>query len=207
MIDSYDRHHLEISSYPPSLFKTLQGEYHLTKDAILWGQVHENIAINKYSEVTGKEVKKVGLVLFPCGFLGSSPDRVIIAENGCVEVVVEAKCPWGYRNSTIEEMVKKELAGKQSKKGFYLTSDLQLNRSHQYWHQVQAQIYATNANVAHFVIWTCKDFQIIQVEKDISWARLNIPKLMDFYVNVLLKRIFVDDLADRHNRSIAVIVT
>lgn len=207
VIHSYDRHYLDITSYPPSLFNTLQGEYNLTKDAILWGQVHESSAMQKYSEVTEKAVKKIGLVLFPCGFLGSSPDGVVLAKNGCVDVVVEAKCPWSYRNFTVEEMVMKELSGKHSKKGFYLTSEFQVNRSHQYWHQVQAQIFATNARIAHFVVWTCKDFRIIQVEKDTSWARSNIPKLTDFYINVLLKRLFVYDSPDQHSSPITVIVT
>ena len=43
----------------------------------MWGQMHEAQAIQDYMLKTGNKVKQAGLYLFPCGFLGSSPDVLL----------------------------------------------------------------------------------------------------------------------------------
>ena len=63
---------------PKSLLKKLKSEYSLsTQDLIMWEQMHENIAIEKYQQIIGNKVSPAGLYLFLCGFLGSSPGGVI----------------------------------------------------------------------------------------------------------------------------------
>ena len=65
----------------------------------MWGQMHEAQAIQEYMEKTGNMVKPAGLHLFPCGFLGSSPDGIIeCASPQCDPGVLEIKCPRKYRN-------------------------------------------------------------------------------------------------------------
>ena len=82
VINSFDRH-LKGVPYPPSLFKTLKGEYNLgTKDSIIWGQVHEEIAIEHYKCKTQNRVENIGLCLFDCGFLGSTPDGIVYLVDG-----------------------------------------------------------------------------------------------------------------------------
>ena len=89
------RHLTSSKSYPPSLFKKLKGEYCLgTKDSIMWGQMHEDHAIQQYIEKTGNDVEKAGLYLFPCGYLGSTPDGIINSTNVPDKGVLEVKCPW-----------------------------------------------------------------------------------------------------------------
>ena len=93
----YDSHQLKARPYPPSLFKSLMGEYNLAgKDSILWGQMHEQRAIEEYIRQTGNSVKRVGLILLPCGFLGCSPDGIITVAGAANEEhgVPEVKCPW-----------------------------------------------------------------------------------------------------------------
>ena len=93
------RHEANGRTYPPSLFKILKGEYNLQKkDPILWGQMHEEEALNAYIENTGNIVLPSGLQLFPCGYLGCSPDGIIIASSA--HGALEIKCPWKYRDST-----------------------------------------------------------------------------------------------------------
>ena len=70
--------------------------------------------------------------LFPCGFLGSSPDDIIATPNpgeGNARGVLEMKCPWSHRNSTIAEMIKAELKGKEQLPKFYLTATGELNKT------------------------------------------------------------------------------
>ena len=188
VLDAYNRNQSSGTPYPPSLFKSLKGEYQLgTKDSIIWGQVHEDVAIENYIERTKNQVYKIGLCLFECGFLGSSPDGFIIHDGtyGALEV----KCPWKHRDDTVSEMITKELGDKQEKKDFFLKADGTMNKKHSYWHQVQAEISVMNVQWADFVVWTKTDLRIIRVEKDEQWGPTNIPKLTDFYVNVLLPNV------------------
>lgn len=185
------RHTTLNKPYPQSLFKKLKGEYSIgTKDSIMWGQMHEELATNQYMETTGNIVENAGLFLFPCGYLGSTPDGIVTSPSHCGKGVLEVKCPWKYRNATIHEMIQMELKDKDSVKGFYLTKSLSLNSKHNYWHQVQAEMAATNTMWAHFVIWTNKELKFIHVEKDSKWMEQNIPKLEEFYMNELMPHFF-----------------
>ena len=175
-------------AYPPSLFKALRGEYNLEKkDPIIWGQMHENEACEEYKLKTGNKVAETGFHLFPCGFLGCSPDGVVFPkEDPRIYGALEIKCPWKHRDYTIQEMLAKECATDSLRKKFFLTKDLQLNPTHDYWHQVQAEMTVLETTWAHFVVWTTKDIAIIKVDKDLSWEINNIPKLSHFYLNELL---------------------
>ena len=94
--------------FPPSLFKNLKGEYSFgSKDSILWGQMHEDVAVSQYQDITGNKVKPAGLYLFPCGFLGCSPDGIIEKLSEGVSSlgsnsVLDVKCPRKYRNAHID---------------------------------------------------------------------------------------------------------
>ena len=82
----------------------------------MWGKMHEAQAIKDYMQKTGNKVKPAGLFIFPCGLLGSSPDGIIehaAAQND--HGVLEIKCPWKFRNNTIEEILQIELGNKEEK--------------------------------------------------------------------------------------------
>ena len=191
VLSAISRHTAAKRPYPPSLFKKLQGDYSLgTKDSIMWAQMHENHAVKKYVQKTGNTVECAGLYLFPCGYLGSTPDGIITSPSATGKGVLEVKCPWKSRNATVNEMTQAELKGKQSMKGFYLMRDLSLNVEHNYWHQVQAEMAAASTNWAHFVICTTKELKIILVKKDNQWMEHNLNKLQDFYLNELIPRFY-----------------
>ena len=83
VIVAYNRNAQKNTPYPESLFKSLKGEYRMEgKDSIMWGQMHEDVAINAYIAKTKNQVEKIGLCLFECGYLGSSPDGRVIAPDG-----------------------------------------------------------------------------------------------------------------------------
>ena len=61
---AYERNISNSKPYPPSLFKTLKGEYSVAgKDSIMWGQIQEGKAFQEYIKLTGNTVKPVGLVI------------------------------------------------------------------------------------------------------------------------------------------------
>eukprot|EP00795_Rhopilema_esculentum_P010083 gene10083-18733_t len=94
VIKACEQHIKHNSQLPPSLFKRLRGEYALrTKESIMWGQMHEDVAIKAYIEVTGNTVKPARLYLFLCGFLGCSPDGIIEEMSSGEKGALEMKCP------------------------------------------------------------------------------------------------------------------
>ena len=112
------------------------GEYNLAgKDSILWGQMHERRAI-EYIRQTGNPVKRVGLILPPCGFLGCSPDGIITVAGAANEEhgVFEVKCPWRHRSRNFDEMMQDELKGQEAAGSFFVTKKGELKETHDYRH-------------------------------------------------------------------------
>ena len=52
--------------------------------------------------------------------------------------------------------------------------NLYSNQNHDYYHQVQGQLYMTGT-----------DLKVIRIIKNKNWAS-NIPKLIDFYFNIFI---------------------
>ncbi|KAL0970543.1 hypothetical protein UPYG_G00243550 [Umbra pygmaea] len=86
------------NSYPPSLFKTLLGQYNLKEGskACDWGILHEPRAKQLYTEHTGDVIQERGLFLSDSGLLGGSPDGTVSCD-----CMIEVKCPWSARTKTI----------------------------------------------------------------------------------------------------------
>ena len=110
--------------------------------------------------------------------LGASPDG-LIGSNAILEV----KCPFTERNSTIDEAI--------SKKGFYLMKDepsgYRLKDSHTYWHQVQGQLHITGRDTCYFTVWTTKQSVHLIIGRDNSWIQ-NIGYLENFYKQHMLPK-------------------
>ncbi|KAG0437439.1 hypothetical protein HPB47_017449 [Ixodes persulcatus] len=66
--------------------------------AIIWGQVHEADALKEYEGETGSTVTKSVLWLHQSGVLGGSPYGLLGTDG-----LVEAKCPWTWREHKIKE--------------------------------------------------------------------------------------------------------
>ena len=57
--------------------------------SVRWGQANEGAALERYEEITGREVSSSGLrVSVAKPFLAASPDGV------CTDRIVEVKCPY-----------------------------------------------------------------------------------------------------------------
>uniref|UniRef100_UPI00358EFCAA uncharacterized protein n=1 Tax=Myxine glutinosa TaxID=7769 RepID=UPI00358EFCAA len=188
-------------SFPPSLFKTLRGEY--TKiagaKAIDWGISHEDRGIEQYSQVTGYPVQRRGLFLPTSGLLGASPDGSISDDH--IGVV---KCPWVATNTSIAEVAEN--------KHFFLTVDevtgpFKLKHSHTYFDQIQGNLHLIGASRCDSVVWTPTELAIIPVIKDPAWVPntdqelnnqdpqnefyLDDPAKDSFLFNILNKSLFV----------------
>lgn len=120
-------------------------------------------------------VTPCGLFLSPNGILGASPDGVVGDS-----IVVEVKCPWRMRKSSAGDLC--------SDKTFFLIKNddsFTVNSSHDYYHQIQGQIYLSGRKECHLVVWSPSEVVIAKVQKDDSWQD-NLLKLSSFYCDTLL---------------------
>jgi len=70
--------------------------------AVQWGVDNERVAIREFCASNGKEVIPSGLWLHECGFLGGSPDGLVVGEDAIIEV----KCPYQWRNDDLKEALR-----------------------------------------------------------------------------------------------------
>ena len=141
--------------------------------AVRHGQTYESVALEKFSEVTGKKVTKSGLCINPhYPFLGASPDGFVEGEDA----LVECKCPYNGRKSKID-------AGKhfsfleRNEEG-----NLRLKRDNKYYYQVIGQLKLARRSHAYFIVYTHVDFFYEKIPMDeVFFAANMIPKLETFY--------------------------
>lgn len=100
-------------------------------------------------------------------FLAASPDGLV----GNVSTV-EVKCPYAGRYEKITA----------NEKFPFLSESDELKPTHNYYAQVQGQMYITQRKRCYFVIYTLVDFKVIEVilNKDYCQEQL-VPKLVRFY--------------------------
>ena len=169
--------------YPPSLVKSLLGDYGIPHTAALrWGCDHESNAIHQYIQQSGAQVEECGVYLsveFP--YLATSPDGIIPLANGKFGVV-EVKCPYKHRNNSIEVACKDPAfcLFRNTENG-----QISLNRRHDYYFQVTGQIALTGAEFCDFVVWTDVDIHIERIMFDVElWTDMK-DKLSHFYFSTL----------------------
>jgi len=145
--------------------------------AIQWGTEMESTALRVFQEHKQLTVQPTGLWLHPTGILGASPDGIIPELNA----VVEVKCPYSVRDSTIAEACQK--------KGFCLCIDdhsvISVRENHPYVDQIQGQMYLSGTTTCFFVVYTNKEFCVVELSRDESW-NVNIDNLVQFYVDFML---------------------
>lgn len=162
---------LEAKRVTPSLIKRVLGEYDISRvQAVRWGVVNEKEGIKAFTKLTMKVVKDCGLWLHKSGVLGASPDG-LVDDNAIIEV----KCPYTHRNSTIEEAVKDPKFCLVKRGAGYC-----LKQSHHYWHQVQGQLFITGKQICYFVVWTTMQTVVLAIQKDCTWEP-NLLSLQEFY--------------------------
>lgn len=132
--------------------------------AISHGQVTESKAFDCYVKKRNSSMKKTGLVIKTndCWF-ASSPDGVDPVDR----VVLEIKCPIIGVDSLVDEMIEHETVKKYLKKSSS-TNDFTLNPNHQYYCQVQLNMWVLNCLKCDFIVYSLKadDFALVEVAFD-----------------------------------------
>lgn len=171
------------NKFPPSLFKTLLGNYNLNSvRSIQWGKNHEEVALNEFKNKYKIDVLSTGIWIHEAGVIGASPYGLATLNNK--KYCVEIKCPFKYRNQDLKQCL--------SENSDYIinfdtnVNNYKLNIKHEYFDQIQGQIYLTKSEGCILIIWTIKSIVAVEIEKNINWAT-NIDSLIDFYFSVYIQ--------------------
>lgn len=154
--------------------------------AIQWGINYEDNARKEYIAKASEEHENFTCamarlhVLPSCPHLGASPDGMIACEC-CREGLIEIKCTYKYRDVDPNGIHDPSFYLKQSE-----TGHLQLSRTHQCYHQVQAQLALCEKEFCDFICWTPHGMYIERILLDPSYLTKTKPKLDAFFVKVIL---------------------
>ena len=125
--------------------------------------------------------------LFVCvakPWLAASPDGIICNANDTTHILglLEIKCPFSMREKTLAEACKSST--------FFLESNnehnFKLKRRHDYYFQIQCQLYCVNCEWCDLVVKTEKDLHIECIYRDRNWWELQLEKLKTFYFDSFL---------------------
>ena len=142
------------------------------------------------------KVEEAGLrVSSSAPFLGTSVDGVVSCKK-CGNGVLEIKCPYGSNTDMWRNMTPEQCCRTTSK--FFCSiegHDVKLNRTHQYFYQVQGQLEISDVEWCDFVVWTRKGVSVERINRDKElWANSMQPKLKAFYLKGIVPELFTGRL-------------
>ena len=133
------------------------------------GRKYEAVAVKKYEEMTGSKTTPCGIfVSLTHPFLSSSPDRLLDDDK-----TVEVKCPYTSREQFISPLTVPYLQE--------VGGELYLDTRHDYYYQVQGQLFCSGRQHCDFVVYTMKDVKIIQISRDDKFIDNMVDSLNQFY--------------------------
>lgn len=140
---------------------------------IKWGHDNEAKAFDSFMKTYRgtKEFRRSGIFIDPqLNFLAASPDGICC----CHREIIEIKCPYSIRHDDPTNAT-------------CLNHEKQLKKSHQYYYQVQFQLFVVKAEICHFVIFTTKGIHHEVIPIDKQFVESLVPELVDFYKSVFCK--------------------
>ena len=115
--------------------------------------------------------------------LGASVDGMVEC-SCCGDRCLEIKCPFSHREKTVEEYVQQPDSCFENS----LSTDTKyrLKSGHEYYTQVQHQLFITGSSSADFVVYLPKESCTVSVTKETSYSEVSMPLLVDFFQHHLL---------------------
>lgn len=180
---AHDCLHTNIHNPSKSLIKKICSDTpsKLNVPAITWGREKEAEAFASYQGGNNSHnsltVEKSGLVLHQeHTFLAASPDgRVTCHCHG--KGLLEIKCPFKFREMTLQEMVQHQDS--------CLDADFNLKLTHPYYTQVQHQMYVTGASFCDFMVWLPSSPCVVTIFPD-DFSTAKVPHLQNFWMQCIL---------------------
>ena len=128
----------------------------------------------------GLHTEKDGFVVHPekC-WLGASPDAWVIDPSvSCSFGIAEFKCPFSMAKNTV--------CNEESFYCSFINGRPRLERNHQYFHQVQLQLYVTGVKWCDFCEYTLKAVFVERIDPDHQWQVDCVSKLDNFFFDCML---------------------
>lgn len=162
--------------------------------ATLYGTNMEDTTRQEYTEHQ-HQAGHPGLKTSPAGltisvqnpWLGASPDgKVLDPSASKPDGIVEYKNPYSARDLSLEEAccTKKLFCLEKLEDNGKVT--FKLKRRHDYYYQIQCQMYCCDVDWCDFVLRTKKEIHVERIPQDSDWLENQLPKLNKFFYRALL---------------------
>lgn len=164
--------------------------------ATRYGSAMEDIARQEYITIR-QQNNHPNLSVADCGliisennnWLAATPDGIVDDPSNTDQPsgILEIKNPYAVRDKTLVEAT--------ANSTFCLELDkenkLKLKQKHDYYYQVQCQLYCADKSWCDFVVRTSKDLHIERIHRDQRWWGGQLTKLRKFYFSALLPELAV----------------
>ena len=154
-------------------------------DSIVYGQNNEENARRLYktdmlSSHENFVLRESGLHLDRTfALFAATPDGVTICDC-CNQGLLEIKCSYKHRDQKIEDIIDNT---------FCLDQDLKLKKNHQYYTQIQFQMYVTGLYHCDFVVYTDEGIVVQRILYDPEFVETLVKKCQEFAFNYLVPEI------------------
>lgn len=137
------------------------------------------------------ELEHINFRLIPCGLIislknpmiGASSDALIRCDC-CGEGCVEVKCPFRLKDTTID--FKDLLNLKNSFLQVNEDRKIVVNPNHEYYYQIQLQMYCAETQYCDFVVWFKKRTVVLRTDLNMDFVSKNIVKAKIFHKNIIV---------------------
>ena len=166
-----------------------------------YGSEKEEITRQEY--ISYQKKNKPTLTVEECGlyissdnnWLAATPDGVVHDNTDVAHPIglLEIKNPYTMKDKNLVEASKVSSFCLKSNDNNMLT----LKRNHDYYYQIQCQLYCVDLHWCDFVVRTNRDMHVERIRRDTQWWDSHLPKFRKFYFDALLP-----ELAEpRHTRG------
>jgi hypothetical protein len=133
------------------------------------GKKYEAVALKKYCEITGEGIRNCGTFVSKTHpYLAASPDAIVDDDK-----LVEVKCPFSSKSQLVTIQTVPYLK--------IINGQTTLDPSHDYYYQIQGQLFCCERKQCDFVVYTFQDIKIFQIERDEVFIKEMLGKLENFF--------------------------
>ena len=181
---------VDANKCPPSLLKTLLGEYReCSAPSLVWGKKKEKTALQMYLRVCRKthvhpHLLHKGLRLHSTKtYIGCSVDGLLTCKCHN-QRLVEVKCPFTCREENPKDVC--------LQKGCSLVENGQIivTEKSDYYHQIQGQMGIYDLQYCDLVVYTKKGICVAHAEFDNEFFQSMLSKLDTFFRNYVVEKLF-----------------
>ncbi len=119
--------------------------------SLRYGRAAEDRAKKRYEEATGRKIEECGLIVHEeKSWLCGTPDGLVEEEDGSL-ILLEIKCPFSCMDKEINVR--------------YIQEN-ELCKSHEYYTQIQCQLFVANVSKCHLFVFSDKDSKLLSISRD-----------------------------------------